>query len=123
MNKPKLLVEAAKEFINWVQQDCYEKTYTELEDGDIIKDSVLDEQLLFEMIEFYNQPFKPEMITEYFENIVTDFRGFYRCGTNTIHIGRASMRINAEWIFPLPKTNNDFIHNCIQTGIKLTWKD
>lgn len=76
---------------------------------------------------FYNEPFKPEMITEYFEgwekyweeNNADNFTN----NKNLISVYKDKSQVwfsNMHW--HKPKTLNQFITNCIQAGVKLIWK-
>ena len=79
---------------------------------------------------FYLQPFKPEMITEYFEGWELKGRtiaildnllsiDFYERG-RFMEINGEYLARKVEWTMPYPLTNSQFITNCIQAGIKLT---
>ena len=109
MKKPEILIDKVSEFIEETSS-CW---------GDfpairLIKD-------------FYSQPFKPEMITEYFDvrarmpeiNEYEDLDGlaFRFLSEDFIIYNDSVMR------FPIAKTLSQFITNCIQAGIKLTWKE
>ena len=87
--------------------------------------------------DFYNQPFKPEMITEYFEGWeLSDCwqrYNYFRKGETryrqTITIGIGEMgcypyKPNGERIDigVKPKTLSDFITFCLAADIKLRWK-
>ena len=138
--RPEILKGEVREFIDWVQQDCYMRIYDQDEDGNITKDSELDEQLLFEMIPFYSQPFQPEMITEYFEGWEKN-KGEKYCVMSITTNADISftrnfpLKCEAGWVWKyestsmleyfelIPQTLSQFITNCIQAGIKLTWRE
>jgi hypothetical protein len=94
MKKPTILQGEVKEFIDEIFNEL--NTFPNDTDGINIKRN------------FYSQSFKPEMITEYFEEDIE----------------------RNKWIvwddfcekYYKQKTLSQFITNCIQAGIKLTWK-
>ena len=72
------------------------------------------------MVDFYSQPFKPELITELFD-IIGHYhifkgrgKGYYELwNDNNQHIYR----------FPLPRTLDDFITDCQRAGIELNLEE
>ena len=87
---------------------------------------------LYQVGDFYSQPFKPEMITELFEGWES-----YFSGTNFQDNGKHEINILPELLFygikkylasdsfdhSYPETLNDFIRDCQRAGIELTWKE
>jgi len=89
---------------------------------------------------FYSQPFKPEIITEYFKGwemgidkegdlYVTDNYeefSFYNDSDTSIRYMRMKYlempNVIPEQLIEMPKTLSQFITNCIQSNIKLEWK-
>ena len=109
MNKPEILKGKVKEFIEYAG---YSEART------------------FELRMFYKQPLKPEMITEYFERWKLRERNtqgkFFFVQEVEIQITEDKLFIRTYgddiYEFPNPKTLSQFITNCIQAGIKLTWR-
>ena len=78
--------------------------------------------------DFYNQLFKPEMVTEHFEGWISNEGVFVSEGLmesivlgkdKEIEYGNSEDGLRYGLY---PKTLNDFITNCLQAGIKLRWK-
>lgn len=115
MNKPEFLKGEVKEFI-----DCY----TDAMRQSVTREDFIDIYALYSR--FYRQHFKQEMITEYFEgweetpvkngyidrNQWQSIYGFYQGAYNEYR--PTALQAN---------TLSQFITNCIQAGIKLTWKE
>lgn len=84
--------------------------------------------LLYDYTDFYSQPFKPEMITEYFEGWnTTNGKFYFKDNSDKFEFGEDTQSsVKIVRFFPhsffVPKTLSQFITNCIQAGIKLTWK-
>ena len=81
--------------------------------------------------DFYSQPFQPEMITEYFEadefeldsTMINLFSKAFRIGENPFYlIGKGQNDLYEDTFGFKPKTLSQFITNCIQANIKLTWR-
>jgi len=83
---------------------------------------------------FYSQPFKPEMITELFENASQSFltlwvfsgkpneEGYQNYNVELGHENYYYRCFGIVHKFPNPQTLNDFISDCQRAGIELTWK-
>lgn len=115
-------------------------TKPKLLNGDVIEPTKLLRQYVhyinefFEIYDFIEQPFKPEMITEYFErwanigdkNEKENYQLFQLENTYILwdirNIETAQFISIKSILFPTPKTLSQFTTNCIQAGIKLTWR-
>ena len=78
---------------------------------------------------FYTQPFKPEMIEEYFEGILKSYDNFCFPDGNSVdcedyeEFGMIIIDMdNSGMPFHNIKTLSDFIDACINSDIKLRWK-
>jgi hypothetical protein len=120
MNKPEILKGEVKEFIDMAYYVVFE----------LVTHNTTP---FFErIIPLYSQPFKPEMITEYFEGWES-FEGdvlseCFRNKENEIVIGNAiyaysHIEVNEDKFPTMPKTLSQFITNAIQADIKLYWKE
>ena len=87
---------------------------------------------------FYSQPFKPELTTELFEGwelteykehevlvLYTNkysrisFSYFYDNGGYEIYPDKQDQ--HTSWLYPYPRTLDDFINDCKKARIKLRW--
>ena len=134
MNKPEILEGKVKEFVGL---DMY----------DLIMGKGNMYDLWWKLRYFYSQPFKPEMITEYFEGWVNESIPVIReiayvNGDDFVYNNAPSENLVSDWCFGKNnfntanskgkaillisthiKTLSQFITNCIQAGIKLTWRE
>lgn len=114
LNKPEILKGDVKEFVELVKSGL----------------SIADKRNeLYDSKHFYSQPFKPEMITEYFEGWGKDKQypmtnpRFKNINGDWLAMDSDSIRMNTIQFLIFPSTLSQFITNCIQAGIKLTWKE
>jgi len=123
MNKPEILKGEVKEFNDEVRNYGYSR-------GDIYRREMVDK--------FYSQPFKPEMINEYFEGWELlkhsdyceyclkgeDYSELINSNKDAIHFYSDSYCyfFGKDEIETRIKTLSQFITNCIQAGIKLEWR-
>lgn len=108
--KPEILKEEVKEFIDVVYYLINAANFY---------------NIFYKLYEFYSQPFQPEMITEYFEG--------WQCQKESSPVywynGKTSFTLEIDKYLGLhiskylPKTLSQFITNCIQANINLTWKE
>lgn len=103
MNKPKELIGKVKKFEEIQCKDLLK--------GQSTVNSVIHQQsncytLLTRLRHFYTQPFKPEMIEEYF--------------VNSLQLGEARALAYQYEVRKL--TLSDFIDACINSNIELEWK-
>ena len=91
---------------------------------------------IFDIVDFYSQTFKPEMITELFEgwgldkSVTYDF--YLKKEGIVITMPNRDDPANGDFIkyetieseigTTYPETLNDFISDCNRAGIELTWK-
>ena len=106
--------------------DAFERTKHCDESKGIIFEEV------FNIKDFYNQPFDTAMIEKYFKGWVKtkDLSFIVMNGNNRILIGKKAiyedqgMDVFAEnYLFPKPRTLNHFISDCIRAGINLEWRE
>ena len=87
------------------------------------------ETVIADVRDFYTQQFKPEMIEEYFEG----WKGYgadsemhnqnyeWIKGKDRVSVGNSgNIYLGIKTI--IPKTLSDFIDACLNSGIKLNWK-
>ena len=81
-------------------------------------------------IDFYSQPFKPELITELFEGWEFDKRSLtaFRNSVDTETVefdvnGKMKIHQLSTDVFPYPRTLDDFINDCKRAGIELEWRE
>lgn len=125
--KPKILKGEVKEFINITNaysteswRDAYKR--------------------IMNIKKFYSQPFKPEMIAEYFDEWEIDekekmYIKLIITNADISFTHQFPMKCRAGWVWKYertnvleyfnlsPKTLSQFITNCVQAGIKLIWKE
>jgi hypothetical protein len=117
MNKPVILKGEVKEFIDSI---------TELKQGlNKEPDRHLRHSIeIIELMDFYSQLFKPEMITEYFEGWMRDEnKREYRNRPDRVKFYGDEVMVVKSSTMDISKTLSQFITNCIQAGIKLTWRE
>ena len=131
MTKPEILKGEVKEFVRIAEDEIHNfarSTITENMDD------------FYDLIAFYSQPFQPEMITEYFEGWEKN-KGEKYCVMSITTNADISftrnfpLKCEAGWVWKyestsmleyfelIPQTLSQFITNCIQAGIKLTWRE
>ena len=101
MNKPKILKGGVKEFIETVKFETLDELPPHRNAPAI---EIMHQN--FKLYLFYSQPFKPEMI-QYFD--------FWKAN----YWDRIKFDFDEDNKFTL----SQFITNCTQAGIKLTWKE
>lgn len=81
------------------------------------------------LVDFYAQPFKPELITEWFEvthykHSIIEGRSCYEMEINDIpiFINLYSIQYGDYTCEMMPQTINDFIVDCKIAGIELIWR-
>jgi hypothetical protein len=110
-------------FMEWCNNAIilYRETYGNDNEIDIFK--------IKRILDFYNQPFTPEMLQEYFEGLLVE-----RCETGGVFFTKkvkeksifinsfAFDLVNEDYLFYSPKSLNDFTTLCNLAGINLKWK-
>lgn len=121
-----LLGQKAIPFMEWCNNAIilYRETYGNDNEIDIFK--------IKRILDFYNQPFTPEMLQEYFEGIRYDDKyKLYRTDSglyfryyddNNHHYLRNNNEGFSEFSGLINLTLNDFITLCNLAGVTLTWK-
>jgi len=77
------------------------------------------------ILDFYTQPFKPEMIEEYFEGWKKEkiFGISYESGKDfVITAENLAFAVNRKMSDIKPKTLSDFVDVCLNSDIKLKWR-
>ena len=110
LDKPKFLIGEVKPF-----EYAYEYVYH------------IYEGVRFEQTKaFYTQPFKPEMIQEYFEGWKENPKGGYIKSSVRIFFWNEMVVKNysadEQFQFPVPQTLQHFISDTQRAGITLRWK-
>ena len=123
---PKILKgKEVKEFIDFIREHITSIPNRQIEGAFniVFKDITIGQ--VWSISSFFNEPFRPEMITEYFGMRITNTEyGFAVYGEITLKMSKSIFVIDTlteSYRLPAPKTLNDFIHNCLQAGLKLIW--
>ena len=134
LDKPKFLTGVVESFDDYISSFLVALETEYLKGGEnLIKFSNIPEKA--DVWYFYNQPFDPKMIEEYFKGWDTIFLTIEITGNKvsqyTNILIEEDLIINhteklfciEDWELMLPLTLNHFISDCIRAGISLEWRE
>ena len=116
MNKPKELTGEVKKFEDAILHHRYGM------DDPKAKLWLHRPDYITNLLDFYTQPFKPEMIEEYFEGAEVNGIEVYTRHYDTFGEISIAKRDETSGTNYYPKTLSDFVDACVNLEIKLVWK-